>query len=171
MKLKVLLLFFTLCFMNNSYAQIQNTEVLFYVHKNDSPNDPNIYVEVLRWKNGTIQTIGRQKMTEVYKNIKKDNYYENLEWEAYYNTDDWYNCYNRELSNSKWDVYERHLKRWAFGGREISPEHSDFRAFKKDLSEYMYWLEPDYCNQGRLIYKRLTKSEIKKASTHRDFLD
>ena len=174
MKFKVFLLFFILCFVNNSNAQIQNTEVLFYIREGDSSSDPNIYVEILRWKNGTIQTVSpsKQQMADVYRNIKEDNYYyEKLEWSTYYGTQDWYNYYNKEMSNSKWDVYERHINRWMFLGSEIAPEHYHFRAFKKDLSEYMYWLEPDYCNQGRLTYKRVTKSEIKNASTHRDFLD
>ncbi len=174
MKFKVFLLFFILCFVNNSNAQIQNTEVLFYVLKGASPNNPNISVYIMKWKDGVLyKPSGKywvDDLGDVSRYLRKDTYfYENMEWVR---MDAERKFYNVEMSNSKWDVYERHFNRWVFCGNEMYPEHSRFFAFKKDLSEYMHWREPDYELHGRETLKRLTKTDILNVNiNHRDFLD
>ena len=170
---KILLLILSLCFFCTLNAQIQNTEVLFYVLKNSSVTNLNISVYVMKWVDGKLCVPNNKHwvddLRDVVENIRSDyNYYENLEWR---NDDAETKWYDAEMSNDKWYVYARPFEACYFYGNLMYPKHTRYFAFKRDLSEFMKWYEPDYDDKGRHTYRRLTKSELRTINAkHRDFL-
>lgn len=167
--LSILTLFY-FCIIN---AQIQNTEVLFYIGKDCSTTNLDISIYVMRWVNGTIY-VPKDKhwvdnLRKVVENLNSDyNFYENLEWRSDDAEIKWYDA---KMSNDKWYVYAKPFEAWIFCGNLMHPKHTRYYAFKRDLSEYMKWSEPDYDDKGRYTYRRLTKSELRSINVkHRDFL-
>ena len=180
MKIKRVLAFlWVLFFVSFVNAQIQDTEVLFYVKTDQSTSNPNTRVYVMKWKNGnryvptgTAADFWCDDIFKIVKNLKKDNnFYEKLDWKEGVEK---YSLYNKEMSNNKWCVYANHFNAYYFYGQLVWPDHTKYYAVKRDLSEYMQWCEPDYIedSEGRQTYRRLTKTELinMNFTATRDFL-
>jgi|GEM_PF-2175989 len=177
--MKKMIIWSILIFLLNSvnlFAQIQNTEVLFYVRIDKSLKSPTTSVAIRRFINGrSAYCYCNDDLRTVSNNLKKDtNYYEKQEkWNTHGTENP--NSYNRDLSNEKWHVYScwhKALVATEGWNGPTWPAHTQFWAYKKDLSEYMYWEEPDDENLGRDTYRRLTKTELKNLTftAARDFL-
>jgi len=162
-------------FVQEAYAQLYNTEVLFFVDKESSLTNPQTYVRIYQFRNGDnywfTGCLEDKTLRIVSNNLKKDNdYYEKQSWG---HANEGRDMYNADMSNSRWIVYSasyRYLPTTEWG--EGWPAHTSYYAFKKDLSEYMLWHEPDYDGQGRVVCRRLTKTELKnlRFTAARDFL-
>ena len=165
-----------LCLYCALNAQIQETDVLFYVRTDKSLNNPTTGVEIRRFIHGRCAyCYCNDDLRTVSNNLKKDiNYYEKQEkWNT--SGSERPDTYDRDMSNEKWNVYSvLHKALVATEGWDgpTWPKHTQFWAYKKNLSEYMYWEEPDYDNIGRRTYRRLTKTDLKNLTftAARDFL-
>ena len=166
---------------NEANAQFNNTDVLFYIDVEASLANPQTNVYIWKFRNGNLYKIMKigTTLANVSENLKKDMYYyEKDEKQSFSSCWITKNSYNKIMSNIKWIVYSLsieglHSFTGAFGERvEGYPDYNCYGAFKKDLSEYTEWKEPDYDGAGRFIFRRISKSELRnlKFSMTRDFL-
>lgn len=180
-ELRILLLGIVICLASGVKAQIYNSDVLFYVSENAKLSDPQTRVDIYCFKNGKCQWVNKTDATRlknVCDNLRSNSYYYETHSEIWGNYGDM-GSYDSKMSNDKWNVYSKFLERLYIDGAGLEwPNHTMFHAFKKDLSQYMYWSEPEYDdwrgghNGRRVTYNRLTKSDILKLSFTgaRDFL-
>jgi len=166
------------------YAQVSNSNVLFYVPvsstngKTWSTTNPEIYLKIFRFISGELYEIGdpgSQTLKQVCDKLRQDdNYFDHIIGDNMHQGHDQNgirsNCYyEKELSNSKWDVY---AVKWS-ECPNTWPAHVVYTAFKVGKKEILLiWTEPDFGKSGRTTYRLITKEELKKLrfTSARDFL-
>lgn len=171
------LLFILILLSTCGYAQVTNSNVLFYVPvsstngKTWSTTNPEIYLKIFRFISGELYEIGdpgSQTLKQVCDKLRQDdNYFDHIVGS---NLHQEFNCYyDKELSNNKWDVY---ATKWS-ACPNLWPSHVVYAAFKVVSKEIMlYWTEPDFEKIGRKTYRLITKEELKKLrfTSARNFL-
>ncbi len=178
-----------MCMTRVTYAQIYNSEVLFYYYAENtkgstaagSLNRPEAWIFVCRFKNGKLfcpRTQSYQCLTtfsahKVKENLKRNiNYYEIIEWAEVGHG--FIGDFDTDMSTSKWTIFKIEQPKieddeWNRG----NSAYNEYNGFRNDFSEYINWCEPDVHDRGRYIYKKCTKQEIMNTtySGKRDFLD
>lgn len=131
----------------NIWAQISNTEILFYVRMNSTAGDtwgidnPESLVHIYKFSKGHLNEVsdsnesGYQQLKKVSDNLKKNyNYYENGRFSDLMNGSENIHSrrkYNSDFSNQKWHVYSDFWYACPNGWSA----HTSFYAFKFDYSE------------------------------------